>query len=177
MLCDNCQLPGEGTQIRINGDNKKVCEHCSRLFQENSIYVTTIDKDDLELVLAWRSNPDIYRYFRQQDGPLHWQEHKEWFNSQDNDRYDFIIHYQNRRIGVVSLNRDDEVGILLGDYSARRQGIATQVLHWICNRFKSRLPLKAEIHEENEASQQLFKQRGFEQIDSDDGWLQFVFNG
>lgn len=173
--CDNCVLSGDLTEVEIHDEALTICEPCTTLFETHSIQISPLRCEDLELILAWRSNPTIYRHFRNQDGPLDWEVHKTWFNSRNDKRRDFIIHFQDRRVGVVNINADNEVGILLGDFSARGQGIATATLNWLCDRFAERGPLIAEINKENTQSIELFERCGFEQDGCDDGWLRYIY--
>ncbi|MFB6185248.1 MAG: hypothetical protein ABEI86_00060, partial [Halobacteriaceae archaeon] len=49
--------------------------------------------DDLSLMLAWRSHPELYKWFGEQDGPLIWKNHVEWFLNRPPERIDWIIIY------------------------------------------------------------------------------------
>ena len=170
--CDNCELPIEENKT----DAKGLCDPCSKLLEaEPSLYVRPIVKNDLELILAWRSNPKIYQYFRRQSGPLSWNEHINWYKSRPDSRYDFIICYSGRRVGVVNINQNSMVGIYLGDLSAREQGIATEALDWLCDRFKHRGRLYADIHVENTASKRLFKKCGFKKQSREGKWITYVY--
>jgi hypothetical protein len=51
-----------------------------------SVSLKPVTLDDLELLLAWRSNPRIYEHFRGQDGSLKWEAHVAWFANRDADR-------------------------------------------------------------------------------------------
>jgi len=133
-------------------------------------------EENLELVLAWRSNPNIYRHFRGQDAPLDWESHLSWYESRDADRHDFIIHYEGRRVGVVSITATDEISIYVGDFSARGDGVATAALGWICDRFENRLPLIAKIHDENDPSKRLFEGCGFQQRGRDGEWREYSYD-
>lgn len=170
--CTNCQL-----SIKNGEDGSRtLCEPCSRCSEDDpSIRMTPVEQNDLELMLAWRSNPEIYRYFRQQEGPLDWEDHVAWFNSRADDRYDFVIHYEGRRVGIVTIDGDDMVGIYIGDFSARGNGIATQAIKWLCDRFKERVPLFAEINKGNDSSKRLFRRCGFQQDDEDGEWLIYAY--
>jgi RimJ/RimL family protein N-acetyltransferase len=130
---------------------------------------------DLELVLAWRSNPKIYRHFRRQNAPLNWESHLLWYESRKANRHDFIIHYENRRVGVVSITATEEISIYIGDFSAHRHGVATAALGWICKRFESRSPLIAEIHKDNSPSRRLFEGCGFQQRGRDGEWIKYSY--
>jgi len=134
-----------------------------------------MDPDDLELVLAWRSNPKIYRHARSQDSPLEWESHLSWYESREASRHDFIIHYEGRRVGVVSIAANDEISVYLGDFSTHGKGVATAALGWICERFEYRSPLIAEIHEENDASKRLFEGCGFQHRDRDGEWIEYRY--
>lgn len=172
--CEACELPAEDPADGV--DSETLCEPCARLREgDPSIRVRPLEEADLELVYAWRSNPDMYRYFREQDGPLEWDDHVEWFESRAPRRHDFVIRFDGRRVGVVSLDVDDEVGIYLGDYSARGEGIATAAMGWLCDRFADRAPLYAGIRADNEASQHMVERCGFEAGRRDGEWQRFVY--
>lgn len=171
--CANCRLSIKTDDNQLTG----LCSPCTKLIkQKHCIELAPIERNDLELILAWRSNPKIYRYFRTQDGPLEWNEHISWFESRASERYDFMIHYEGRRTGVVSIDQDNEVGIYIGDFSVHGQGIASATLKWLCDRFNNRTPLFAEIHKSNTASKHLFQQCGFQQTESDGTWLRYVYD-
>lgn len=126
--------------------------------------------EDLELVLAWRSNPQVYEHFREQSDPLNWNDHLSWFSSRPNGRYDYIIEYNGRRVGSVNLTPDSFVGVYIGEVDLWGEGIGTSAIEWICQRH-SREEFFAEIHEENTASQAIFEQCGFEKHDASDDWI------
>lgn len=174
--CDYCELSIDTESDGTNG-SAYICSHCRTLQKrDHSIRVRPVNQGDLELLLAWRSNPKIYRHFRLQTSPLEWEEHVSWFESRPPDRFDFIIEYGGRRVGVVSLDPDDEIGIYLGDFSAHDQGVATAVLNWALDRFEERIPLYAEIHEKNSDSKRLFKRCGFDKNDRQGEWLQYIYD-
>jgi len=175
-ICENCQQPGEIEKFETGDETWQLCGPCRVFLDRHSVQLSPLSRGDLELVLAWRSNPKIYRYFRRQDGPLNWKEHIAWFDSRDAKRHDFIIHFGGRRTGVVSLSETDDVGIFLGDFSARGRGIATATLNWLCNRFDHRTPMNAEVHHENQRSQKLFERCGFTQKYRENGWLQYIYD-
>lgn len=175
--CSNCSLPIKNKKSKNKNKNRTICQPCVDLENDtNSIYVSPVEKKDLELLLAWRSNPEVYRHFRKQDSPLSWDEHIGWFKSRDADRYDFIIHYDGRRVGVVNLGADNEVGIYLGEVSAQGKGIATKVLNWLCERFNDRRPLTAEVYKSNYPSQHLFSRCGFEEEEQNADWIRYRYN-
>ena len=106
--CNNCRLPVEATTT--SDDDRTLCQPCGALLEDDSgIRLVPLGRDDIELVFAWRSNSEIHRHFRRQDELLDWHEHVTWFESRSSDRHDFVIHYDGRRVGVVSLDTDDSV--------------------------------------------------------------------
>lgn len=175
--CDDCGQTSATRCIDNNDEARELCEPCIGLARDDRpLRVSPLKPDDLELVLAWRSNPEVYHHFRQQEGPLDWNKHVAWYESRDSDRYDFVVYYEGRRVGVVSIDHNDEVGIYLGDFSAHGHGVATAAMEWLCDRFKDHWPLFAEVHKENDASRLLFERCGFQQKGRDDEWLQYVYD-
>lgn len=127
---------------------------------------------DLELLLAWRSNPVVYEEFREQEGPLDWEGHLEWFATRPEGRRDLIIEHDGRRVGVVGLSEDKEVSIYVGEVSLWGEGVATTALRDAVKRFGD--GLHARIHRDNEASKRLFERCGFEQVGAGE-WLRYEF--
>lgn len=172
--CDDCRLPVE--RPLSTPKTRILCDPCLSLHNfDSSTRIRPIERDDLELLLAWRSNINIYRHFRAQNEPLEWEEHVTWYESRPDSRYDFLIQYDGRRVGVVSISSDDEVGIYLGDLSAHGHGLATAALEWICDRFENRIPLTAEVHKNNEPSKRLFKRCGFKKSDTERDWILYIY--
>jgi RimJ/RimL family protein N-acetyltransferase len=126
--------------------------------------------EDLELMMAWRSNPRIYEHFREQEGPLEWAEHIQWFATRPPERRDFVIEYQGRRVGVVAIAADGDVGTYIGEESLWGEGIATEALKIACDRMEDR-NLQAQIHTDNERSRRLFEKCGFEQVTTKGVWV------
>lgn len=169
--CDNC-----GQSIETAIDRRSRCEPCRTLSEHTiPVWITPMEAEDLELVLAWRSNPKIYRHFRRQDAPLKWESHLLWYESRSADRHDFIIQYEGRRVGVVSITATDQISIYVGDFSAQGNGVATAALEWLCKRFESRSPLFAEIHQDNDSSRRLFEGCGFQQRRRDGEWITYTY--
>lgn len=129
--------------------------------------------DDLELMMAWRSNPRIYSGFYLQSDPLTWQKHYAWWKSRRNRR-DWIIVLQEgeraRDVGSVnasSLDSDNpEVGIYIGEITAWGKGIARRAvslaLRWLQTAGYKKA--RASILTDNAASIRLFEALGFKQI-------------
>jgi len=137
-----------------------------------SIDLRPLSLNDLELVLAWRSNPLVYRYFRGQDEPLDWETHLEWFSGRSRSREDFIIEYQGRRVGVISIDDNMITTVYIGEIKSQKKGIASTALRQACNEVKYET-FRAEVHRDNSSSISLFESCGFEQIDVNGEWYIF----
>jgi RimJ/RimL family protein N-acetyltransferase len=128
--------------------------------------------EDLELMLAWRSDPEIYKHFREQESPLEWENHVNWFVNRPPERHDLIIRYGGRRVGVVNMNEENYVGVYIGEKSLWGEGIGTTAVDELCRRF-DREAFYAEINVNNEESQKLFEKCGFEKVSESNGWLKY----
>jgi RimJ/RimL family protein N-acetyltransferase len=129
---------------------------------------------DLELLISWRSNPEIYRQFKHQNSALDWQEHVAWFASRSDDRYDYIIEYKGRRVGSVYIDENKMVGVYVGETSLQGKGIGTQSISWITEKFTP--PLYAEIRENNKASRAVFEKCGFVEDSRKNNWVMYKFD-
>jgi RimJ/RimL family protein N-acetyltransferase len=179
--CEFCEIKGDIQLVTQDSQQYSVCDACYRLapFDNSDVermWVRPMQRSDLELVLAWRSNPDIYRFFREQSSPLTWADHRDWFETKPDNRDDFVIRYCDRRIGVVSLDAEDFVSIYLGETSLWGNGLASKALTWLCDRYSGKgNPIRAEIHQDNKNSQNLFQTCGFERTGTDGEWLVYTF--
>lgn len=140
---------------------------------DSRISVRPATRQDLDRLYQWRSDEDIYQWFREQDEPLDWHAHINWWQNRPDARDDLIIEHGARPVGVVSIATDGDVGIYIGEKDMWGQGIAKEVLQQaLDNRTRE---YTAEIHIENEASQRLFESVGFEQTETDGEWLQYEY--
>lgn len=138
--------------------------------------------EDLELLLAWRSHPLVYRHFEEQDAPLEWDNHHSWWLSRE-ARRDWIIAVhdgeESRDVGSVyatGLNEEaPAVGVYVGEVSAWGQGIASQAvefaLGWLRNQGFS--AATARIHSENIGSRRLFRNAGFNLTGTDGSVMRY----
>ncbi len=124
-------------------------------------------KDDLPLMMAWRSNPLIYKGFFTQKSPLVWEEHINWWKTRNSDWRTFIILYDDRPIGILNLGQLDhwspEIGYAIGEISLWNQNIGTQAvrlgLEWLKEYGKKYC--HTTILDNNLASIKLIKKAGF----------------
>lgn len=140
---------------------------------DTTVTLKPVTIDDLELLLAWRSNPEVYSYFETQKKPLEWGDHLEWFASRGDDRHDYIIQYAGRRVGVVSVTEENYVSIYIGEVSLWGSGVAKATLKALTEQLTG--TLYARIHRDNERSIGLFKSIGFTRRKEDDEWCVFEY--
>jgi RimJ/RimL family protein N-acetyltransferase len=125
---------------------------------------------DLELLMAWRSHPELYQHFYEQDEELSWDDHLEWWNSRT-DRRDWIISIREdsrwRDVGVIALSDlsgTPEVHVWIGEVPLWGNGIATDAVQFAVSWLRKREYSKAfaRILDQNGSSQHLFEKVGFE---------------
>ena len=122
--------------------------------------------DDLELILAWRSNPNIYKWFQNQSKPLEWENHYNFWKNRVN-RIDWIIFYRERKIGVAYItdlsSQTPNVGLYIGELTLQNQGVGKKTMkEMICwAHSKNIKTLTATIHCDNKSSLHLFQKFGF----------------
>lgn len=147
----------------------------------HTVKLTVATEKDLELILAWRSQPAIYKYFRVQKSPLTWQEHTTFWKKRKH-RIDFIIEHKEktwRKVGTVNISQLDAafppIGILVGELTLQGKGIGSQALElamvWL--KRKGYKGASAEVHTSNLASQRLFKKNGFKKVEQSSRWGQY----
>jgi RimJ/RimL family protein N-acetyltransferase len=118
----------------------------------DNIELRTAVRAHLPLMLAWRNNPEIYRYYYQQStrpsSAIRWEEHVAWFSSRNADWKTFIIELLEkedipsspaslmaivaRPIGVLTIGILDhweaDMGIYIGETSLWGQGAGRSAL-------------------------------------------------
>jgi len=144
------------------------------ILSDGNIRLRPAVEEDLEILLAWRSHPDVYQHFSKQTGPLTWDEHIQFWNSREN-RIDWIILLDDgkkvRKVGSVNVSnlsqKNPEVGIFIGEITAKGKGIATTALKLVKQWLKARgySTVVAHVHRNNVASQKLFVRAGFRLIE------------
>jgi RimJ/RimL family protein N-acetyltransferase len=133
-----------------------------------NLLLKPVDRNqDLELILAWRSNPIVFDNFKIQDKPLHWDSHYEYWSKADN-RFDFIVCFNLRRVGLFSIkslsSKTAELSIMIGEVGLWGQGVGKSTLSKalmldIVNKYDV---LYANIKSNNISSIKLFTGNGFE---------------
>ena len=144
-----------------------------------------IAEKDTEFIVAWRSNPDVYRFFLSPH-PLSAKEHKDWFYNRyiwDMNRLDWVAFRKDNReaVGIFGVRRQEEgsveaeISYLLapkeyGKGYAREavnciMGFASE--SWHCNSCIS------EIHMDNHASAEFAVRLGFVASDTNGAFVRY----
>ena len=138
--------------------------------QTERLFFEGISDNDTEDIVRWRSDPDVYKYFKSPhmitvDEHLNWYKNTYLYNE---DRIDWICIEKKsaKKIGVFGLIREREyaeVNYLL-DSDARHKGYATEAISELVNYAKETWTVRrviAEIHKDNEPSVSVVKKLGF----------------
>lgn len=140
------------------------------VIQTDRLLLRGIDETDAELIVGWRSVPDVYRYFKFPH-KITIDEHLEWYRNRylsNENRFDWICieKESEQRIGVFGLVRDEdkaEVSYLLAP-DAQHKGYANEAIRGLINYASETWNVQlvlAEIHEDNKPSIFLVKKMGF----------------
>lgn len=127
--------------------------------------------DDAEQIVEWRSNPDIYRYFKNPI-KIDVESHIKWFNDSylhNKNRIDYILFLKSPKIkiGVFGINRlqNDlvEISYLL-DEQYQGKGYASEAINGLekfCYEQWGTNVFVAEIHTENAKSISFITKMGY----------------
>ncbi len=126
-------------------------------------------QNDLPLMMAWRNQVQVYSGFYTQHEPLRWEEHLNWFNSRNKDWRTFIIMYEDRPVGVVTIGQLDhwcpEIGFYVGEVALWGKGIGKEAvrlgLDWI--RQYGREYCHTTVKKDNKRAIRLLESLGFQQ--------------
>ncbi len=139
----------------------------------NIVLLREAQVSDAELILAWRSIPEVYHGLytqRKENRVLTWAEHWKWWKTRYTWKV-FIIQVNDgettRSVGYVNLGQLDhwkpEVGLVIGETTLWGQGIAKQALllaiEWLKGKGYKRV--HTSILKDNEGSMKLFQSVGF----------------
>ena len=143
------------------------------IIESERLLLRGIEEADAETIVRWRSDPQVYQYFKNPH-EITIEEHLNWFKNSYNenkDRYDWmgIEKRTNKKIGVFGLYREKtkaEVNYLVAP-DAQQKGFATEAIkqlisfavsEWGCNE------VVAEIHENNLPSLKLIEKLCFQLV-------------
>ena len=148
-----------------------------------NIRLRKTEQQDVAFLWYLRNRPEVYRFFKQAR-PVTWDEHVEWvmpyvLGLRAGEL--FAIEMDGTSVGQVRLDYEENEGVvsisILRDFWGK--GIASKAIEQLCEISKNngRVPtIRAEIHEDNEASVGLFVRCGFVEGDPRENQRQFIFS-
>ena len=134
------------------------------------LYLRGIDEEDAAWIVKWRSDPEVYRFFKSPHR-ITLEEHLQWFNNNykhNSSRYDWMCIEKDSgtRAGVFGLVRESEcaeINYILAP-EAQHKGYATEAIGALIKYAFTKWEVKrivAEVHRENIPSVVLAKKLGF----------------
>jgi RimJ/RimL family protein N-acetyltransferase len=146
------------------------------------LLIREVTIQDSDLLLAWRNEAEV-RKFSHQQKVISRQEHSEWFNNRlkhlplqpfwmfenDEEAVGFV------RFDFDSIQNHFEISITINSL-LRGKGFGKRILSLSienCISLNSGIDLYAEAHQDNKASQLLFLNCGFKEIESHNEFLIF----
>ncbi len=138
-----------------------------------------IDETDAELIVKWRSVPNVYQYFKSPH-QITLEEHLNWYRNRylrNANRFDWICIEKEsvNRIGIFGLYKEEkiEVNYLLAP-EEQHKGYATEAIRGLIDYASKKWNSKqvvAEIHQSNKPSIALVEKLGFEVISQDNPFV------
>lgn len=104
-----------------------------QMYQFDDVKIRKFEYDDIPLKIEWINDPKNNKYLHY-DLPLEYEKTCKWFlaNKDRKDRFDCIVEYQGKPIGLIGLlgidkkNNKAEEYITIGDTSFKGKGIGTK---------------------------------------------------
>ena len=109
------------------------------------LYLRDATDSDMSLVLSWRNNPLIWELTYTQREPISWANHKNWFQSRQDNRLFMITLVEDdfaRDVGFLSISPlqywSPEIGIIIGEVSLWGKNIGTEAFKLACQWLKDK---------------------------------------
>ena len=142
-------------------------------FSSDRLCFRGISTADTAHLVAWRSNPQIIRYFRNQH-PITRKDHERWYQTVylwDSGRFDFIVIEKQAKkpIGTVGINHIDsrecscEISYMIAEPAFQRKGYAVEAIVAMMNTAmrEGLHTFFAEVHSQNTASRRTIEKLGY----------------
>ena len=135
-----------------------------------NVYLRPLTEADYPLTMAWRSNPLVYQGFYSQYESLKWEEHILWIRSRNSGWRNFVVMYNDRPVGVVTICQLDhwspEIGYYIGEVSLWGRGIGKEAVRQGLQYIKNfgRDYCHTTVLNENTRSLKLLKSLGFKKM-------------
>lgn len=153
-------------------------------FTSKHLQYRTIEEEDSIILVSWRSNLDLIRYYRN-SSPITMEMHQNWFQhiyESDYTRWDFMVFDGKIPVGFVALihinlsRRTAEVNYTIGNKDYIGRGFSTEMIQSLCDFGKNVFGVGefvAEIHKDNIASQKAAISSGFALEDTEDKFWKY----
>lgn len=150
--------------------------------KSDSLFLRGIKTDDEKLLFNWANDPET-RKWSFNSNSISPAEHSKWFKSKLNSSnvLMLILEYENRPVGLVRLEREDNEAILnyLIAPEERRKGLAKIILEMAMDFKKDYwggIKVLAYTMPENSASKKSLKKAGFILMETTESKLCYVLN-
>jgi len=133
-------------------------------FESEHLFFRGIRETDTECLVAWRSNFQIIRYFRQAV-PITRESHEQWYKNiycRNANRFDFIIFEKKTKkaigtVGVSHIDREKEsceISYMIAEPAFQHKGYAMEAIAAMMKTLREEgiCCFYAEVHSENMAS-------------------------
>ena len=141
-------------------------------FTSKHLQYRTIQEEDSEILVSWRSDLSLIRYYRN-SSPITMEMHQSWFQNRynsDNARWDFMAFDGLVPVGFVALLHMDfdkkiaEINYTIGNKDYTGRSLSVEMIQSLCDFGKSVFGIQefiAEIHRDNVVSQKSAVSSGF----------------
>lgn len=126
-------------------------------------------EEDFELVMAWWGIPEFRKFTTTTTQP-------EWNNLisslKMNNRRDYMIIYNNRRIGrtcLIDHGDFEELSVYIGEISLHGQGLGKQAIQATLQQAVK--PVRSKVRHDNILSLKAFQSVGFKPAVQENGWI------
>ncbi len=148
------------------------------VIQTERLRLRQLEPADLELVLLWRNDPVIRKWFFSED-PITWEQHRNWYARYLENETDIAFIAEDvaglyEPVGVAALYRIDtargtaEFGrLMVGNARAKGQGFGFEIVGALSAFGFERLGLNAidlEVFEHNAAAIKIYEKAGFRTV-------------
>jgi len=148
------------------------------VIQTERLRLRQLELSDLELVLLWRNDPEIRRWFFN-GSPITWEQHRNWYARYLKNETDIAFIADDitglyEPVGVAALYRIDAVTgtaefgrLMVGNARAKGKGFGLEIVGGICAFGFERLGLNAidlEVFEHNAAAIKIYNKAGFRTV-------------
>lgn len=131
-------------------------------------------EEDFELVMAWWGIPEFRRFTTTTTQP-------EWNNLisslKMNNRRDYMIIYNNRRIGrtcLIDHGNFEELSVYIGEISLHGQGLGKQAIQATLQQAVK--PVRSKVRYDNTLSLKAFQSVGFKPAEQEGEWIWLYYH-